>query len=113
MVQRVGKAGKAYICTRCGNRGLSERAVCALPCTGLPRLARAAHRSHRLWLMGPSMVWCSACAAFGSTRLRLLGEPCLGAPRNKRGEASLKQLKEEKDPSTKKVVGRSFRLTIT
>ncbi|CAK0798483.1 unnamed protein product, partial [Prorocentrum cordatum] len=57
----------------------------ALPAVRL-RLARMADKSHRQWLMGPSLVWCSSCAAFGTSRRRLLGGvPVLGNPATRTG----------------------------
>eukprot|EP00959_Pyramimonas_sp_CCMP1952_P365849 7662206-Pyramimonas_sp.AAC.1 len=73
----------------------------------MPRVARSAHSSHRLYFGGGRIARCARCGAFGAQRSQFVRAVCLGRPRNKDACQSLRKLRRDVDPSSGREFGRS------
>ena len=56
------------------------------------------------------MAWCSRCGAHGAKQILKIGEPC--QPPTAWGLRSIKALKQGKDPSSRRLLGRSSPVSV-
>eukprot|EP00959_Pyramimonas_sp_CCMP1952_P427690 8957534-Pyramimonas_sp.AAC.1 len=71
---QVQHCGKGFACAICLSRSRTYAGLVLTSCTGIPKLIRQAHSTHRLWgslesVQNQRLYYCAVCGSFGRAKI--------------------------------------------